>query len=64
MFGKEYKYFVSYAFQSTINSGNGMCDISSDKPIERYADIVEIAQHLENKNNFEGVVILNYKKIK
>jgi FtsZ-interacting cell division protein YlmF len=67
VFGRKYKYFVSYGYQQYPNNkdiGNGMIEIITIKPIKTYEDISDIAEHIREKHDWRSVVILNYKKIK
>lgn len=51
-------YFVSYSH----NQGFGMIEISSDKPIKTYENVLAFRETIKEKNGFD-VVILNWKKL-
>jgi len=61
MFKRTYKYFVSYTFPN----GSGMIEITRNKPIKTYSDVMSVAEFIKDNYVKTGnVVIVNYKKIK
>ena len=59
--GIRYIYFVSYHTMSAEGNGLGNAEVEISAPISRAADITMIADYLKEKNNWDGVVILNYQ---
>ena len=58
------KYFIAYFHKGNKSFGVGNSEITSKKEIINFEDIKEIEQKIKKDNNFEEVIILNYKKIK
>lgn len=58
------KYFIAYFHKGNKSFGVGNSEITSKKEIINFKDIKEIEQKIKEDNNFEEVIILNYKKIK
>lgn len=58
------KYFIAYFHKGNKSFGVGNSEITSKKEIINFEDIQEIEQKIKKDNNFEEVIILNYKKIK
>ena len=56
------KYFITYFHKGDASFGAGNCVITSKKEIINFKDIREIEQKIKKDNNFEEVVIINYKK--
>lgn len=59
------KYFIAFLHKSNISLsfGVGNCEITTKKEIINFKDIQEIEQKIKKDNNFEKVIILNYKKL-
>lgn len=58
------KYFIAYFHKGNKSFGVGNSEITSKKEIINFEDIQEIEQKIKKDNNFEEVIILNYKKNK
>ena len=64
----KYKYFIAYTWTSANASGFGNCELTRDKEITEFADIMTISKLLvdDSKNVKEGpwisIAILNYTK--
>lgn len=61
----KYTYFVSY-FYSTAEGINGFghSEICRKNKIKSFKDIDEIIDLIKMTNQFESIVILNYRRIK
>lgn len=58
----KYDYFVSYQYISRKRGyGFGQINIISLSPIETQGHILEIRDYIQKQNDFDTVVILNYK---
>ena len=59
--GIRYIYFVSYHVMSAEGNGLGNAEVETAVLIRSTNDISRIADDLKEKNNWDGVVILNYQ---
>ena len=57
------KYFIVYFHKGNLSFGVGNSEIGTLKEITKFEDIKEIEENIKEENNFEEVVILNYKKL-
>ncbi len=57
------KYFIVYFHKGKTGFGVGQCETTTLKEINKLEDIQEIEENIKEENNFEEVVILNYKKL-
>lgn len=56
-----YKYFVSYHYTNGTGFGFGHCQGDLDYKIDGIEAIRRLAKSIEEENNLENVVILNFK---
>jgi len=61
---KKKVYFISYAWSRGSKNGNGCCSIVRDVKIKSFEDLFGIATHIADKEEFDQVVITNYKRLK
>ena len=59
--GVHYIYFVSYHVIDAKGNGFGNAEVEITVRIRGVDDINRIADDLKEKNNWDGVVILNYQ---
>ena len=59
--GVHYIYFVSYHAIDAKGNGFGNAEVEITVRIRGADDINRIAEDLKEKNNWDGVVILNYQ---
>ena len=57
------KYFISYFYKNNLNFGFGNSEFNVLEGILDFDDIDQISEIIKEKENFEEVVILNYKKL-
>ena len=59
-----YKYFISYSYKSNLGAGFGYCSVNTNKKIESFEHLEDIAKQIKEKSKFDEVLILNYKLLK
>ncbi len=57
---KEYTYFISYSYQG----GFGNASFIRKEEIETFEDLNSIKDDIEKNNNLNGVIILNFQKLR
>lgn len=58
---KKYVYFVSYSWIDKIKSGIGCSEFTLPEKIKTFNDLMQIMESLKTEENFNSVVIINYK---
>lgn len=60
----KYTYYVVYTHQThIIELGYGCCFVTRNKPLKDNNDLLELQNTIEKENNFEKVVIINFKRM-
>ena len=59
-----YNYFVSYNYKNSLGSGFGDCSVNTNKKIESFEYLEDIAKQIKEKIKCDEVIILNYKLLK
>ena len=61
----KYTYYVVYIYKTNIlELGYGSCFTVRNKPIKDNNDLLEIQEQIKKDNNFEQVIIINFKRMK
>ena len=59
-----YNYFISYNCKNSLGSGFGYCSVNTNKKIESFEHLEDIAKQIKEKSKCDEVIILNYKLLK
>ena len=59
-----YKYFISYSYKSNLGAGFGYCSVNTNKKIESFELLEDIAKELKEESKCNEVIILNYKLLR
>lgn len=59
-----YKYFISYSYKSNLGAGFGYCSVNTNKKIESFKHLEDIAKEIKENSKCNEVIILNYKLLR
>lgn len=60
----KYRYFINYSWSGKDENGSGMTEFFTNKKIDSYDDVVYVSEKIKEKNNFETVIICNWKLLR
>lgn len=64
MFKKEYIYHVVYSYKKEIFNGTGTITMYRNRKMNTVEDIQSVVDYIKEKDNYDNVLILNWKKLK
>jgi hypothetical protein len=57
-----YEYFVSFVYNHGCDRGHACTSITRQKPVVTHADIQDISELIKRDNNYDSVVLLDWRR--